>query len=165
MPLDVPRMLACCAAFGDVDGAQELNITLCVLILLYMCPHTTIYVSSYCSRLRMLEALNVSKMSPHTTISVSSYYHMCPHTTTHVSSYYYISSILILLCMCPQSTVGTHTHTHSLTFREREREREIHIDIGILRFKTAREEKERNQNIRRCFFSKIKNHTENRYVD
>jgi hypothetical protein len=32
-------------------------------------------------------------------------------------------------------------------------------------FKTAREEKERNQNICRCFFSKIKNHTENRYVD
>jgi hypothetical protein len=28
-----------------------------------------------------------------------------------------------------------------------------------------REEKERNQNTCRCFFSKIKNHTENRYVD
>jgi hypothetical protein len=36
----------------------------CVLILLYMCPHTIIYVSSY--------------------------YFMCPHTPTYVSSYYYI---------------------------------------------------------------------------
>ncbi len=48
MPLDVPRMLVCCAAFGHVDGAQETNLTLyvssyyyrCVLILLYMCRHT-----------------------------------------------------------------------------------------------------------------------------
>ena len=28
MPLDVPRMLACCAAFGDVDGAQERKLSL-----------------------------------------------------------------------------------------------------------------------------------------
>ena len=35
----------------------------------------------------------------------------------------------------------------------------------VLGFITAREEKERNQNICRCFFSKIKNHAENRYVD
>jgi hypothetical protein len=28
MSLDVPRMLACCAAFGDVDGAQERKISL-----------------------------------------------------------------------------------------------------------------------------------------
>ena len=28
MPLDVPRMLTCCAAFGDVDGAQESNLIL-----------------------------------------------------------------------------------------------------------------------------------------
>jgi hypothetical protein len=89
MPLDVPRMLACCAAFGDVDGAQELNITLCVLILLYMCPHTTIYVSSYCSRLRMLEALNAAKR-------VSSYYHICVLILPYVSSYYY-TCVLILL--------------------------------------------------------------------
>jgi len=27
MPLDVPRMLACCAAFGDVDGAQERKLS------------------------------------------------------------------------------------------------------------------------------------------
>ncbi len=34
-----------------------------------------------------------------------------------------------------------------------------------LGFTTAREEKERNQNICRCFFSKVKDHTENQYVD
>ena len=37
---------------------------------LYMCPHTTIYVSSY------------DYMCSHTTICVSSYYYMCPHNTT-----------------------------------------------------------------------------------
>ena len=38
-------------------------------------------------------------MCPHTTIYVSSYYCMCPHTTIYVSSYYYVC-FLILLCMC-----------------------------------------------------------------
>ena len=28
MPLDVPRMLACCAAFGDVDEAQKRKLSL-----------------------------------------------------------------------------------------------------------------------------------------
>ena len=28
MPLDVPRMLACCAAFGDVNGVQARNLSL-----------------------------------------------------------------------------------------------------------------------------------------
>jgi hypothetical protein len=28
MPLDVPRMLARCAAFGDVDGAQQRKLSL-----------------------------------------------------------------------------------------------------------------------------------------
>jgi hypothetical protein len=40
---------------------------LCVLILLYMCPHTTMYVSSYYFTF------------PHTTL------YMCPHTTMYVS--------------------------------------------------------------------------------
>jgi hypothetical protein len=49
-----------------------------------MCPHTTIYVSSfYC-------------VCPHTTIYMSSYYYMCPHTTTCVSSYCY---------MCPHTAI------------------------------------------------------------
>jgi hypothetical protein len=125
MPLDVPRMLACCAAFGDVDGAQERNLSLCVLILLYMFPHTTIYVSSYCAECGqtcLLSAecgqtclLILPYLSPHTT--------MCPHTTTHVSSYYYISNILILLYICVLKVQSAHTHTH--THMQREREREI----------------------------------------
>jgi hypothetical protein len=41
-------------------------------------------------------------MCPHTTIYVSSYYYMCPHTTVHVSSYYYIC-VLILLYVCPRT--------------------------------------------------------------
>ncbi len=40
MPLDVPRMLACCAAFGDVDGAQETNLTLYVSSYYYRCVLT-----------------------------------------------------------------------------------------------------------------------------
>jgi hypothetical protein len=52
----------------------------CVLILLYMCPHTTTYV-----------VLILLYMCPHATIYVSSYYYICgPHTTIYVSSYYYI---------------------------------------------------------------------------
>jgi hypothetical protein len=49
-----------------------------------MCPHITIYVSSY-------------YICPHTTICVSSYYYMCPHTTIYVLILQY--SVLILLYM------------------------------------------------------------------
>ena len=48
-----------------------LEVRICVLILLYKCPHTTIYVSSYC----------------YTCAFILLY--MCPHTTIHVSSYCY----------------------------------------------------------------------------
>jgi hypothetical protein len=62
-----------------------------VLVLLYVCPHTTIYLSSYYC------------MCPHTIIllCVSGPTDMCPHTTISVSSYYYIC-VLILLYLCPQ---------------------------------------------------------------
>jgi hypothetical protein len=56
---------------------------MCVLILLYMCLHTAIYVSSY-------------YYVCHTTMYVSSYYYMCPHTTI---------CVLILQCMCPHTTI------------------------------------------------------------
>ncbi len=46
------------------------HTAICVLILLLMCPHAAIYVSSYCN------------MCPHTA-------YMCPHTATYVSSYYF----------------------------------------------------------------------------
>jgi hypothetical protein len=57
---------------------------MCVLILLYMCPHTTVCV------------LILLYMCPHTTIyeeegeETFSYCYMCPHTAIYVSLYYYI---------------------------------------------------------------------------
>ena len=47
-------------------------------MLLYTCPHTTIYVSS-CSCLRVLILL-----------------YMCPHAAVYVSSYYYICVLMLL---------------------------------------------------------------------
>jgi hypothetical protein len=74
----------------------------CEQILLYMCPHYTIYVSSY------------YYMCPHYTIYVSSYYcmclhttrcvriilYMCPNTTIYVSSYYYICVLILHVDTC-----------------------------------------------------------------
>ena len=83
-----------------------------VLILLYVCPHTTmcpcttICVSSYCYVCRH------TTMCP-TNIQLSSYYYICvlillfacPHTiTTYMSSFYY-TCVLILLYMCPHTTI------------------------------------------------------------
>jgi hypothetical protein len=51
-----------------------------VPILLYLCPHTTMYLAS-----------------PYYYICVLILLYMCPHTTIYVSSYYYISSVSILL--------------------------------------------------------------------
>ena len=58
-----------------------LVLTICVLILLLMCPHTTVYVSSY-----------YYIFVPYSTVYVAPYYDMCPRTTIHVH-------ILILLHM------------------------------------------------------------------
>jgi hypothetical protein len=80
----------------------------------YMCPHTTIYVSSFCMCVQGF-ALYVSSyyymcvliplyMCPHTTIYVYSYYYICPHTTIYVSTYCYIC-VLIPLYMCPHTTI------------------------------------------------------------
>jgi hypothetical protein len=79
------------------------------LILLYMCPRTTTYVSPYC----YTSVLFLLWMCPHTAIYVSScYYYICVLILTtiwlgerllillYVSSYYYIC-VLILLYMCP----------------------------------------------------------------
>jgi hypothetical protein len=71
---------------------------ICVLILLYMCPHTLTAIVNHRSH----------------TIYVLSYYCIYPHTTIYVSSYsqgdsesphsYYIC-VLILLYMCPHTTI------------------------------------------------------------
>jgi hypothetical protein len=102
-----------------------------VLVPLYMCPHTTMYVSSYyyvpsataricsCRLTGPHTTMYVSSyycicvlillyMCPHTTIYVSSYYYMCPHTTTHVSSYYYVPSARILVLV--YISVDTQQH-------------------------------------------------------
>ena len=62
-----------------------------------MCPHTTIYVSSYYSvcvfitscvliPLYLYAAGILLHMRAHTTIYVTSYYYTCPHTTIYVFS-------------------------------------------------------------------------------
>jgi hypothetical protein len=90
-----------------LDGAEVYYYT-CVLILLYMCPHTTIFVSSY--------------------------YYMCPHTTIDVSSYYYVSScyhvrVLIPLYKCPHTTrYGSSQYQCTIPSVMRT---EVHEDTGI----------------------------------
>ncbi len=69
---------------------------ICVLILLYMCAHTALYLASSYSYIRLL-ILTARRMRC-----------MCPniHTAIHVSSYRYIC-VLILLNTC--------SHPHSKT--------------------------------------------------
>ena len=89
------RELVHAAARSDaaIKGPRRSDMRLCVLILLYVCPHTTIYVSSYnhicvnmllascyvcvacvCFRRLLLEM-------PRTTVYVSAYYcYMCPYS-------------------------------------------------------------------------------------
>jgi hypothetical protein len=76
---------------------------MCVLILLYMFPHTTIFVSLIL-------------------VYVSSYYYMSVLIVVYVSSYYYVSAyyyicvlmllcVLILLHMCPHTTMSSYYYT------------------------------------------------------
>ncbi len=60
------------------------HTTICVLMLLYMCPHTTIYVFSF----YYICVLMLRYLCLHA-IPVSSCDYMCPHTATNVSSYSY----------------------------------------------------------------------------
>jgi hypothetical protein len=95
--------------------------TICVFSSYNMCPHT-IYVSSYCTCVLIL-----LYMCPHTTKCMSSYYYMCPHTAMCVSSYYY-TCVLILLYTCPHTTIYMssyyyicvhillHTYAHATTY-------------------------------------------------
>jgi hypothetical protein len=81
---------------------------ICVLIqlymcphTLYMCPHTTIYVSSYCYICVLIQVY----MCPHTAMYLSS----CPHATIYVSSSSYICTLLLYVSsysytMCPHTT-------------------------------------------------------------
>ncbi len=76
---------------------------ICVLILLYVCPHPTIYVSSYYCTCppNTTSVLILLYMCPHT---------KCPHTTIYVSSYHYVSlhyyiCVLTLLYICPHTPI------------------------------------------------------------
>jgi hypothetical protein len=60
------------------------STAICVLILLYMCPHTAMHLFSYCS--------------------------MCPLTVIYVSSYCCLC-VLILLYMCP--LIAFHVSSYS----------------------------------------------------
>jgi hypothetical protein len=85
------------ADMQSISVSVSPHTTMCPL-LLYMCPHTTIYVCS-CYYMCPHTTIYVSScyyMCPHTTIYVSSCYYMCPHTTIYVSSCYYI---------CPHTTI------------------------------------------------------------
>jgi hypothetical protein len=48
----------------------------------YVCPHTAVYVSSYC----YMCVLILLYMSAHTAVYVSSSFYMCPHPSLYVSS-------------------------------------------------------------------------------
>jgi hypothetical protein len=66
---------------------------ICVLILLYMCPHTTIYVSSYYYICMKIHQRRI-------------YYYICVLILLYMCRYY-ISSALVLLYMCPHTTIYT----------------------------------------------------------
>jgi hypothetical protein len=97
-----------------------------IRILLYMCPHATVCVTSYYLTNSMRQDTSGSPLShyyirvrillymcPHATVCVSSYYltTACAtiraeapcRTTTCVSSYYYVC-VVMLLYMCPRTT-------------------------------------------------------------
>ncbi len=73
------------------------------ICLLYVCPHTAMYVSSYCH----VCVLIMLYMCPHTAMCVSSYccvcvlimLYVCPHHAIYVPSYCY-TTVLTLLYMC-----------------------------------------------------------------
>jgi hypothetical protein len=96
---------------------------ICVLILVYMCPHTCIYVSASHTCIYMCQELLIY-VSGATDTCVLILLYISPHTTiyvsgaTDVSSYYYICllillyvsratdiCVLILLYMCPHTTI------------------------------------------------------------
>jgi hypothetical protein len=94
----------------------------CVLILLlYMCPHTTaIYVSSYCyvSSYSYTCVLMIYVSSCSWGVYDTCVWYMCPHTPetpTDAATRFLASSyicVLFLLYMCPHTAMCPHTRTH-----------------------------------------------------
>jgi hypothetical protein len=120
---------------SDIPGCQAsaAHSCICVLILLYMCPHTpraTIYLSSYSSIGVLIQAsaapsrisvLILLCVCPHAAICVLMllmllymcphkgvcrfFQYMCPHAAIYVSSCCYVCvlMLLMLLYMCPHT--------------------------------------------------------------
>jgi hypothetical protein len=89
------RYLCCVCVCLCVCVCVCLCVCVCVCVCVYMCvrvlrkcPHTTTCLSSYC----YICVLILLYMCPHTAIYVSSYYFLCPHSTTYVSSCAYARS-------------------------------------------------------------------------
>jgi len=102
------------------------HTTICVLILLHMCPHTgdNALIKSWMTEEQFLVGLGITQAklllllylkaptpTLSTTICLLILVHMCPHTTStcvliliYVSTYYYIC-VLILLYMRPHSSI------------------------------------------------------------
>jgi hypothetical protein len=68
----------------------------CVLILLYMCPHTAIYLLVYVSSHSYTCVFILLYMCPHTAIYVSSYCYICVLIMLYVSSHYYTGVFILL---------------------------------------------------------------------
>ena len=75
-------------------------------VCLYMCPHSTVYVSSYC----YICVLILLYMCPHTSI------YGCPHTTIYVCPH--------TVYMCPQTTIY-------VSYDGREIENTVHLSIYV----------------------------------
>ena len=75
----------------------------CFYILLYMCPHTAMYVSSY----GYIYVRILLYMCLHTAI----YLYMCPHTAIYVSSYCYLCVLILLFIFYVSSYCYMCDHT------------------------------------------------------
>jgi hypothetical protein len=86
---------------------------MCVLILLYMCPHTAVYVSSYCCMCVLILLYVCPHTAVYTAVYLSSYCYKCVLILLYVNrpqiagyvSFCYIS-VLILLYICLHTTTS-----------------------------------------------------------
>ena len=86
------------------EKSKKFGNTICVLILVYMCPHTV-----------MICVVILLCMCPHTDMYVSSYYYIRVFILLYISSYYYIC-VLILLYMFPYIPIHMSSYYHIFVF-------------------------------------------------
>jgi len=106
MLVDLPALFLSIPMF---DRMGRYHQHMCVLILLYICPHTAICLSSYC----YMSVLILLCVCSRTAIYVSSYCYVCTHTPIYmfVSSYCYVS-VLILLYVCPHTVMFVSSYCY-----------------------------------------------------